>query len=174
LQGGSFKDGFKFAFALSVISEAYKYAKTSTDAAKLNACNSGGAPCRYNRWGELLTDGARDVDYTNNPNKEGNLFTTTGMAGEGSGAHIYSENGHIGRFVNFVSKLHDFQNSWSYNPNTGWYMSGGATFDTLFQAYSFGGMLPAGVVTGVALVADNPATYSFGNDRPYKDDKRRR
>ncbi|OOG39663.1 RHS repeat domain-containing protein, partial [Polaromonas sp. A23] len=160
LQGGSFKEGFKSAFVLSVVSEVYKYASKATDASKLKACETGAA-CMRNRWGELLTDGSRDVDYTENPLKEGNWFTKTGMAGEGSGQHLYSENSYLGRFVNAVSKLHDFQNSWSYSPDTGWYMSRGATFDTLFQAYSFAGMLPAAVGTGVALAADHPATYLY-------------
>ena len=125
-----------------------------TDGLKKLACSQPDArPCVDNRWGELLTDGGRDIDYpTYNPNKTGNWFTNTGMAFEGSAAHYYDENGYIGRFINYVSKVHDFQNSWNYSATTGFYMSRGAAFDTIFQAYSFAGMLPAAAFTGAALL----------------------
>jgi hypothetical protein len=117
----------------------------------------------FSKWGELLTDGGRDVDYdTYNKSRLGNWFTqSAGMAKEGSGEHLYDENGYIGRFVNFVSKQHDFQNSWNYSEQTGYYLSRGAAFDSLFQAYSFAGMIPAAVYTGVGLMSTNvPYVFS--------------
>jgi hypothetical protein len=52
--------------------------------------------------------------------------------------------------------MHDFQNSWNYNWSTGFYMSRGVVFDSLFQLYSFAGMLPAGVATAAVNSANIP------------------
>src|SRR5678815_5460707 len=166
LQGGSFADGFKLGIAMGALRMGYDYTQERTDALKLAACSNGGTPCVTNKGGALLTDGARDVDYTLNPNQEGNWLTRAGMGVEGSGGHFYSENSAIGRFVNAVSKLHDFMNSWNYNSDTGssyfpgYYISRGAVFDTLFQGYSFAGMLPAAGVTALSLMGDQPAITS--------------
>ena len=154
IQGGNFIDGLKSGLATSFAAFGLGAATEYTDGLKKLACSQPDArPCVDNRWGELLTDGGRDIDYpTYNPNKTGNWFTNTGMAFEGSAAHYYDENGYIGRFINYVSKVHDFQNSWNYSATTGFYMSRGAAFDTIFQAYSFAGMLPAAAFTGAALL----------------------
>jgi RHS repeat-associated protein len=154
IQGGDFMDGLRSGLMISFA--GYNLGKVTeyTDNLKKLACTQDGAsPCYTNKWGELLTDGGRDIDYISyNPDKNGNWFTRNGMASEGSGLHLYSENSFVGRFVNFVSKQHDFQNSWNYSMQTGFYVSRGALFDTLFQAYSFAGMLPAAAVTGVGLM----------------------
>lgn len=151
-------DGLKMGLITSFAGYSLGKVTELTDSLKKLACAQNGAKdCMYNKWGELLTDGSRDVDYdTYNKSKAGNWFTRTGMAGEGSAAHWYSENGDVGRFVNFVSKQHDFQNSWTYSTQTGFYVSRGVVFDTLFQAYSFAGMLPAAAITGVGLSANVP------------------
>jgi hypothetical protein len=83
------------------------------------------------------------------------------MAEEGSGQHWYDpggplENRYLRYFVTDVSKMHDWFNSWSYNPVNGFYMSRGTTFDSLFQLYSFAGMPVAGVLTAVGYLAQPP------------------
>lgn len=156
IQGRDFMEGLRSGLITSFAGYGLARATEFTDNLKKLACQTGRS-CEYNKWGELLTDGSRDVDYdTYNKNRAANWFTRTGMADEGSAAHWYSENGNMGRFVNFVSKVHDFQNSWSYSAQTGFYVSRGVVFDTLFQAYSFAGMLPAAALTGVGLSANVP------------------
>jgi RHS repeat-associated protein len=152
MSGGSFKDGFKVAFVMSLASYAWSYAQVETDSLKQSACNSGGKACVYNELGELRTDGARDVDYRFNPNQEENWLTKSGMAGEGSGKHLYDpgnmlDNKYLANYVNDVSKIHDYFNSWSYDQNTGFYLSCGTGFDSMFQIYSFAGMPVAGALT---------------------------
>jgi hypothetical protein len=156
IQGGDFMDGLRLGLLTSIAGYGLNKATAFTDRLKRIACvRNGSNPCLQNQWGELLTDGARDAElHPFNPNETANWFTKTGMASEGSGQHLYNENSYLGRFINQVSKVHDFQNSWSYNMGTGWYVSRGVVFDTLFQAYSFAGMLPAAAFTSVGLIAD--------------------
>jgi hypothetical protein len=80
------------------------------------------------------------------------------MAAEGSGRHTYDENSWLGRAVNAVSKTHDWLNSFGYN-SSGQYVSWGQGYDTLFQAYSLSGMLPAAAFTAAAQAAGPLTTY---------------
>jgi RHS repeat-associated protein len=160
--GGSFRDGLRFALASSLVMMGWDYTRIQTDAAKMRACAQPNAvPCVRNKWGELRTDGARDVDYARNPTRSSNWLTKSGMEGEGLGTHWYDpggplDNRFLARYINQVSKLHDWFNSWNYNADTGFYMSRGSAFDTFFQLYSFGGMPVAGLITGAAQTAILP------------------
>lgn len=74
--------------------------------------------------------------------------------------HFYNENGYFGRFINQVSKVHDLFNSSGYNWDTGAWVSRGPVYDSLFQIYSFSGMLPAGLATGYAsVISQNPMLH---------------
>lgn len=55
-----------------------------------------------------------------------------------------------GRFINLISKVHDWMNGFSYR-GTGNYYSMGPVWDTVFDAYSFTGMLPAAAITAVTF-----------------------
>jgi len=161
LNGGQFQEGFKMNFLTSLARYGWDYTRQATDALKRLACASGGYPCLLDERGQLRTDGARDVDWSLNAGREGNWLTRSGMAEEGSGQHWYDpggplENRYLRYFVTDVSKMHDWFNSWSYNPVNGFYMSRGTTFDSLFQLYSFAGMPVAGVLTAVGYLAQPP------------------
>jgi len=80
-----------------------------------------------------------------------------GAQGDPTG-HWYDEESFLGRFINQVSKVHDWQNGWNYND--GAYVGRGVMFNTAFDAlWSFPGMLPAAAYTGFALYG-NPYSYS--------------
>ncbi len=83
------------------------------------------------------------------------FITDSGMADEGSGKHLYDigqrfESALAANFVNKVSKVHDFFNSWNYN-EVGKFVSRGEGFDTIFQLFSFAGMPVAARVTADML-----------------------
>lgn len=160
-QGGSFVDGFRFSGITSLASYGMDAAGRATDRLKSLACNSGGSPCFYDERGQLRTDGARDIDWSLNPSRQGNWLTDTGMAREASGQHWYDpggplDNQYLRHFVSDVSKMHDWYNSWSYNSANGFYMSRGTGFDSVFQIYSFAGMPVAGALTAVGYLSDVP------------------
>ena len=86
------------------------------------------------------------------------------MAKEASGAHMYDPGGMFGsrllaRFVNNVSKIHDWFNIVNYS-NSGLYLSRGVMFDSAFQIYSFAGMPMAGALTVAHYVGNDPALMS--------------
>jgi hypothetical protein len=96
-----------------------------------------------------------------------------GMAGQGSDKHFYDhsrwtggQDGWLSRQINQVSKLHDwFNGSWGYNHVTGNYISHGAIYDSAFTMFSFSGMLPAGVLTTVALTDPSITISAYNQDR---------
>jgi hypothetical protein len=150
IMGDSFQKGFLIAAGTSLAKQGWEAARADTDADSLKGLGEH----KYNKWGELLTDGIRVTVYPEgsgyNGENNNNFFTSSGMAPEGSGEHWYNENSFIGRAVNAVSKVHDFQNKWGYvNGN---YLSQSEAYNTLFQAYSISGMLPAAIFTGIAFI----------------------
>lgn len=62
----------------------------------------------------------------------------------------YDVNSGRGRFVNLVSKVHDWMNGWSYN-RQGQYVPMGPVLDAAFSVYSFGGMPIAGFYTAATF-----------------------
>lgn len=128
---------------------------------KQAACDTNGSICQRNEQGELRTDGARATDWSGNPDRTGNALTRSGMEAEASGLHIYDPEGVLGnrnlaRYINHVSKIHDFFNSVNYS-SEGLYISRGVGFDTVFQLYSFAGMPVAGALTAAHYIGANPA-----------------
>ncbi len=156
--GGSFQDGFKLSAILAVSQMGWQYTKEATDRYKLRSCELDLSTCKNNKWGELLTDGGRGEIPGSNTGKE-NFITKGGMALEASGDHLYDENSLVGRFINRVSKTHDWFNSDAsrnfgfkgYDPATGMWLAGGTAHNTAFQIYSFSGMLPAAIFTTAAI-----------------------
>jgi RHS repeat-associated protein len=104
----------------------------------------------YNSAGDLMSAGTR---LSNSQVKS--LLARFSMKGEGSATNKmfgipYNSDSPIGHFINRVSKVHDFMNSWryvsgKYNP------FGNYTFDTLFDVYSFAGMPIAGAYTAFSF-----------------------
>ena len=161
--GGKFANGAATGAFLAAMKGFLDYATETTDNLKLKSCGLGGSVCKYNDTGELLTDGGRgSLQIDGAKSGDGNFLTNGGMAEEASGKHLYNENSLIGRFVNKVSKTHDYFNSHGsklfgfkgYDSSTGLWLSGSETYNTTYQIYSFSGMLPAGVMTGAALAGD--------------------
>ena len=167
IAGGSCEKGAKFAALSQVVVLSFEYMKNVTDRYKLRSCEVRGSNsvCKYNVDGDLLTDGTRGSTtvWEKEPIRT-KWFTEAGMASEASGKHMYQENGLIGRFINKVSKVHDYFNSdvsrlfgfHGYDHVTGLWIEAGTIHNHLFQAYSFSGMLPAAIFTGGALVAPYP------------------
>lgn len=163
--GGTFREGVLNALRSALAVQGFNYASDATNALKFKSCDLGNSVCVRNRWGELLTDGWRNKECVGECWGE-NWLTSAGMGKEGAGlydpvtnteGHYYSENGSLGRFINQVSKVHDFFNSVGYNGNTGAWISRGEVYDSLFQVYSFAGMGPAALLTGYAtVVSENP------------------
>ena len=172
ISGGRFRDGFRLALAVSLVRFGWEYTKQVTNSYKLTACQLGKSKCFYNKWGELVTDGGRGYEQIKGTDPgSGNFITNSGMSLEGAGFdpaipnHSYSENSMLGRYVNAISKPHDWLNSdfsrlfgfQGYDTATGMWLQGGSTYNTLFQFYSFSGMLPAAAFTSVAMY--QPYTY---------------
>jgi hypothetical protein len=151
--GGKFANGAQTFGFLRLFGEVADYSTRETDRLKQLACSSGGRACTVDERGVLRTDGARDVDWRLNPEQEGNLLTRSGMAFEGA-EHLYEGNSLARYFITDVSKIHDWFNSWNYNPANGFNLSRGAGFDSAFQIYSFAGM-PVAAMAAVAGYAGN-------------------
>ncbi len=161
--GGSCRQGALFAGGFAAADTFFQYATIKTDNLKQTACNANLSVCERNAWDELRTDGARETDWSRDPDPEhtGNALTNSGMAREASGQHMYDPGGiidspYLARAVNHVSKIHDFFNSWNYS-SQGLYMSRGVMFDSVFQLYSFSGMPVAGMLTAAHYIGGNPA-----------------
>jgi len=170
--GGRFKDGLKLSLATSLFRMSWEYTKEITNTYKLTACRVGKSVCYYNKWGDLVTDGGRGFEQIDNTDPgKGNWLTASGMSEEGAGFdptipdHAYSENSNFGRFINLTSKPHDYYNSnlsryfgfEGYDVDTGMWLQGNETYNSLFQVYSFGAMLPAAIHTSVAMM--QPYSY---------------
>ncbi len=69
--------------------------------------------------------------------------------------HVYDSIPGASYFVNMVSKVHDFVNSWGYE--AGNYVSGSELYNTGFQTYSMGMMVPAAAYTTGALMDGLPS-----------------
>src|SRR5690606_28041908 len=84
IAGGEFKDGFKVALGVSLVRMGWEYTREQTNMLKMRAVANGGRPAKYNKWGELLTDGTRDFKYGIDSNgnifseKDQNWFTNSG------------------------------------------------------------------------------------------------
>ncbi|EIP98837.1 RHS repeat-associated core domain protein [Opitutaceae bacterium TAV1] len=79
-----------------------------------------------------------------------NAYETISMEQQGSGLNWFEKlgvDGPINQFIQAVSKVHDWMNSWGYDRNAGFYISRDAFYDSLFSTYSWAAMPPAGVYT---------------------------
>jgi len=149
--GGSFNQGFKIALVTSMVRLSWEKTRGITNNLKMKTLRYGGK-VRKNQWGEILTDGSRGVRPGTPEIKS--IFGNMTMAGEGLGQHLYNENSWVGRFVNWTSKAHDFWNSGGYDWGTGFVgNSDSSLYGSLYDVWSFSGMLPAAAFTGVAMAA---------------------
>lgn len=154
ISGGDFLDGARPQFITSSAMLAWNHTRWSTDEGPRRSQST-----ERNKWGEKLTDGPRpQVCGYSGGNCSKNWLTESGMADEGSHQHWYDENSGYGRFINAVSKPHDWMSSWNYNSN-GDFMSWGAAYDSAFQIYSLAAMPVAGAFTAVALMNGLPGVF---------------
>jgi len=111
----------------------------------------------YDSTGSLMTAGPR-LGHNKG------LLTWMSMAPEGSATNNYmlipyNADSARGHFINQISKVHDFMNSWGYS--SGCYAGHGVVFDTIFDIYSMSGTIPAGAYTALAIYGPylQPAVY---------------
>lgn len=167
--GGKFADGFKFALATSLVRVSWEKMRLTTNRLKTLACSQdGGTECVYNSKGELMTYSNRNPQQIpgTNPGQE-NWFTRLTEGSPMEGFAFRNKSGLWARGMNHISKAHDWWNSnlsrhfgfEGYDPHTGFVLQGGEVYNTAFQAWSLGGMLPAAAVTGVAVSASTPYLY---------------
>lgn len=167
LQGGKFEEGLKLSLLTSAVRLGFETARQYTDTSSL----SGSGRHEYDRFGELRTDGIRRTVYAPGYDaSENNWFTRLEMAPEGTSAHFYDANSLVGRFVNQVSKVHDFQNSFGYEGGN--YVSRSAFYNTAFQVYNAVGIIPAAAYTSIALQPGPAASYIEQSGRQRRDDNR--
>lgn len=163
--GGDFKTGFEFSGGSALAMTGYDYMKEDTNTSSLNT------KIRH-KWlsdGELNTQGVRPCEPEPNcPARS--LLEFGSMKGEDSAKQIlfggsYDVDSGFGHYINTVSKVHDFFNSWGYNPATGNYVAGGLLYNTVFDTYSMIGMPIAAGYTSFAYSALNyqPLTYIYSN-----------
>ena len=155
ISGGKFADGMKFSLITSMVRVGWEYTRYVTNKLKLLSVENGGAPPSLNEYGELRTDGVRGPA----PGVEGAksmIGAKFGMSPEGA-AHIYDEWRPVSRFINQVSKPHDFFNSIRYDFNTGFFRPFQSQLAAeAFEFYSFAGMPIAGAYTVIAQTANIP------------------
>jgi RHS repeat-associated protein len=148
-QGGSFLNGFELSAGPAVAMMGWQAARDWTDASSLQ----GKGRHSWNRWGELETAGTRECEGCS---PKGNWLSWAEMEKEGGKTNRlfglrYITDSYFGRFINQVSKVHDWQNGWSYE--NGNYISMGRSLDTAMAIYSFTGMPVAAAYTGFAFSA---------------------
>jgi RHS repeat-associated protein len=173
IMGGDFKTGFIVAGAFAAARWGWDAIKVSVDRSALSSTYDKSvnpkAPSslQYDENGLLRTDGTRPTILEQGRSEYAdNWFTRSGMASEGSGKHLYDSGQWLEQrlgnpvaqfartFVNAVSKIHDWQNSWGYD-SVGRFVSRGQLYDTLFQSYSMAGMPVAGLTTAALLGGAN-------------------
>lgn len=172
LAGGRFSDGLRMSLLVSFARLGWEYTRNVTNRLKLLSVKNGGEQAVYNNYGELLTDGTRGALLFDGikgvSSKLGDYF---GMEPEGS-VHGYTKYSGVARFINRVSKTHDFFNSVRYDWDTGYFRP----FETritaeAFELYSFAGMPVAGAYTALAHVAHLPASAYANLNRRYREDR---
>ena len=81
------------------------------------------------------------------------------MEQQGSGLNWFEKlgrDGPLNQFIQAVSKVHDWTNSWGYDRGAGLYVTRGAFYDSAFSTYSWAAMPPAAVYTAAALAPTAP------------------
>jgi hypothetical protein len=144
------------SFALSVTRIGWEYTRSKTNRLKIEAhqVDPEGQRLIYNEHGEIDTIGVSGVC----PGTQGVtswLGETFGMSREGS-SHWYDIVPGAKRFVNWVSKPHDFMNSWRYTEQGFNNPFQSQVAAELFELYSFTGMPLAAGYTASAHLAGFP------------------
>ena len=144
-QGGDFGFGFAVSAGSALAMKGWQEMRNRVDASSLASRDNENPKIRYHSLdGELDTIGERRCETNCGGGLDTNLY-------EGDYSNFESE---LGRFVNLVSKPHDFSNSWSYN-DSGHAIGRGPVFNFFLSLYSYAGMLPAGLYTAFAFSANS-------------------
>ncbi|MFK8048924.1 MAG: RHS repeat-associated core domain-containing protein, partial [Halioglobus sp.] len=138
--GGSFADGFRLSLATSILRTGWEYTRTISTRLKLLACANSPETqtCRY-EYGDVRLDGTRGRK-PGTPGVDSKLGANFGMTPEGD-LKIYDSVPFVSKFINRVGFTHDFQNSWRYDWDTGFFtpFQSQAAAEA-FEVYSFFGM----------------------------------
>jgi hypothetical protein len=183
--GGKFGEGALIAAGVTLAADGFQRMRDFTDENARRAAES-----RPDLKKELLAvDGAGELQTAGVlPTKSGDPFAPAwldrafkpvnkawelaSMKGQGSGKNWFERlgrDGPINRFIQSVSKVHDWMNSWGYDRAAGLYVSRGNTYDSLFSTYSWAAMPPAAIYTLAAQQSPNAlitATRSTERERP--------
>ncbi len=158
IMGGKFKDGFALASVLALATWGYQEMVKMTNALKLKSVNGDTSKIVKNMHGELDTTGARGVGRPYRTGEVKSWLASFGMAPEGQ--QLESFHSGFNRLVNWVSKTHDFFNSWHYNWETGYFQPFTNRIGAeLFEVYSFVGMPIAGAYTVAAVWSTEITIY---------------
>ena len=143
LQGGNVFEGIGLSAASALAMMGWQAMRDSTDASSQKSRPD--EQIRKNPIdGEIDTIGARPC--TGNCDR---FFDIDSLEGQFSEPIFNSE---VGRYINLVSKPHDFGNNWNYN-GSGNSIGRGASLNLVFDAYSYTMMPVAAIYTAFAFSA---------------------
>ena len=165
ISGGTFVDGMKFALITAMARVGWEYTRHVTNKLKLLSVAHGGRIEKYNEYGEIVTDGVRG-SAPGVKGVESFLGDKFGMNFEGSN-HWYDKWRPVSRFVNQVSKVHDFFNSVRYDYKTGFFRPfQSQILAESYELYSLVGMPVAATFTMAGQAAYIPidAIKTFYNN----------
>ena len=163
INGGKFGDGFSLGFLSSSARIGWNSLRNWTDSYHLEGVynpDRGEMQAVYNQWGELETAGPLLTKYAPGYQEGDETWLSRKFEMARPGAYSFgftNPDTIIGRFINWVSKVHDPMNSWNYRGGS--YYFQGPYHDLMFQALSVAGMLPAAAFTGVAQSAGSAVIY---------------
>ncbi len=166
ITGGAFKDGFLIGGITAGAQWGYSEMTKATNALKLKSVDGDASKIKKNSYGEWDTTGGRTAGRGLYPNEVESKLASFGMKPEGQQLSSGFDDP-FNRFINKVSKTHDYQNSWHYNQGTGFFQPFTNQMGAeLFEVYSFIGMPVAGAYTALALGGtDLVRAYDYGEGR---------
>jgi len=139
MQGGEFWENFALTGGAAAAMMAWQYMERHTDASSLSG----------RHWSTIRhhpTDGRLDTIAERNCVGDCRWSLSTGVL-EGSAKFFESE---FGRYINLVSKAHDFSLAWSKN-SMGFTIGRGPFINPIIGIYSYAGMIPSAVYTSYAF-----------------------
>lgn len=166
ITGGEFRYGFMVGALTAGVQWGYSEMTKATNALKLKSVDGDVSKIKKNSYGEWDTTGGRTAGRPLYPNEVESKLASFGMDPEGQQL-LSGFDDPFNRFINKVSKTHDYQNSWHYNQGTGFFQPFTNQMGAeLFEVYSFIGMPVAGAYTALALGGtDLVRAYDYGEGK---------
>jgi hypothetical protein len=166
IMGGQFKDGAGTAFIFSALRYGFEFMKGETNRLKKLAHQNDPNKQIYKTTnGYLDTAGTRgyspedQLQITNGKLRTSWLGEFLGMNKEGK-PHMYDNIPGVRRFINNVSKPHDFGSQWRYTDQGFFNPFQSQLAAEAFEVYSFVTMPIAGIYTALALVPYDVAIHT--------------